>query len=168
MKGGPHIVTEPRSTSAALAATATHTLTGDTATTDTSMRTTEVDGKSVRLIRRLVGINLAFVALQPISAGLFLSGYGRAVMLHAAVAFALVLGALVQGVTGVVLWRRHRVPAWIAGVSIGFFVAVFVQHGLGYQKVFWLHLPIGVGLFGWLIRLHIKLEALGRTTGTRS
>jgi hypothetical protein len=110
------------------------------------------------VIQRLVRLNLAFVALQPISAGLFLSGYGWAVRAHALVALALLLGALLQGGTGVVLWRRRRIPAWVAGVSIGLLVAVFVQQGLGYNKVFWLHVPIGVGLFGWLIRLSSKLQ----------
>jgi hypothetical protein len=114
----------------------------------------------IKVIRWLVLMNLVLVALQPLSAGFFLSGYGRAVALHAAGGFALLVGALIQGVTAVVLWRRHRVPAWVAGVSIGLFVVMFFQHGLGYNKVFWLHVPIGVGLFGWLTRLAIRLEML--------
>jgi hypothetical protein len=111
-----------------------------------------------------VAINLMLVALQPISAGLFLSGYGRAVTIHAVVAFALLLGVLVQAVIAVVLWRRRGVPGWVAGVSLGLFVVVFFQHGLGYNKVYWLHVPIGVGLFGWLIRLRIGLDTLWRTS----
>jgi hypothetical protein len=129
---------------------------------------TDATERSVRLIQRLMQINLAFIALQPISAGLFLSGSGWAVRAHAVVALALLLGAFAQGVTAVILWRRRRVPAWVAGVSIGLLVAVFVQHGLGYNKVFWLHVPIGVGLFGWLIRLSSKLETLWRTTAARA
>jgi hypothetical protein len=31
-------------------------------------------------------------------------------------------------------------------------VIVFLQTGLGYRKLYWLHVPIGVGLFGGLTR----------------
>jgi hypothetical protein len=118
---------------------------------------------AIRWIRRLVGINLALVALQPISAGFFLSGYGPATTVHAVVAFALQVGVVIQAITALVLWRRRRVPAWVAGISIGLFVLVFLQVGLGYNKRYWLHVPIGVGLFGWLTRLTTKLDVLART-----
>ncbi len=137
-------------------------------TTDASKGTTDAGGPGIRLIRQLVAINLGLVALQPISAGFFLSGYGRAVTVHAAVALALQFGALVQAVTAVVLWRRRRVPAWVAGLSIGLFAIVFLQVGLGYRKSHWLHVPIGVGILGWLTRQVKRLDTLSRTTGARS
>jgi len=123
----------------------------------------EVTTKGIRIIRWLIFINLALIALQPISAGLFLSGYGQAAMAHRGVGSALQLGGLIQVVTAVILWRRRRIPAWLAGVSIGLFVIVFLQAGLGYKKEYWLHVPIGVGLFGWLMRLTIRLETLAMT-----
>lgn len=104
-----------------------------------------------------MGINLGLVALQPLSAGLFMSGYGRALTVHAVVALALLVGALVQAVAAIVLWRRRRVPAWVAGVSLGLFVTVFLQNGFGYNRQYWLHVPIGVGLFGGLIRQTSRL-----------
>jgi hypothetical protein len=30
---------------------------------------------------------------------------------------------------------------------------------INFLLVFWLHVPIGVGLFGWLLRLRISLDA---------
>jgi hypothetical protein len=120
------------------------------------------------LIRRLAVINLGLVALQPLSAGFFLSGYQRAMTVHAVVALALQFGALIQAVTAVVLWQRRRVPAWVAGLSIGLFVIVFLQVGLGYKKSYWLHVPIGVGIFGWLTGQVNRLDALWRRTGARS
>jgi hypothetical protein len=112
----------------------------------------DVAGQGVRLIRRLVATNLALVAIQAISAGFFLSGYGRAVTVHVAAALALELGALIQAITAIVLWRRGRVPARVVGLGIGLFVMVMLQVALGYTKQFWLHVPLGVGLFGGLIR----------------
>jgi hypothetical protein len=121
-------------------------------------------GRAITLIRWLAVINLGLVALQPISAGFFLSGYGRAATVHASVAVALQIGAFIQAVTAVVLWRRRRLPAWVAGLSIGLFAIMFLQVGLGYRKSFWLHVPIGVGLFGWLRQQVNMLDTLRRTT----
>jgi hypothetical protein len=154
---GMQIVTQPIGTTAASTA---HTLPIDALTNTASRTISQVRWRGVRWIRPLVVINFLLVALQPISAGLFLSGYGRATTVHAAVALALLIGVLIQGVSAVVLWRRGAIPGWVAAVSVGLFLMVLAQYGLGHNKVFWLHVPIGVGLFGWLIRLRISLDSL--------
>jgi len=115
-------------------------------------------------VRRLGAINLAFVALQALSAGFLMSGYAPAVKVHAIVAVALQFGALIQAVAAVVQWRRRRVPAWVAGVSIGLFVMVFLQVGFGHRRLYWLHVPIGVGLFGALTRHVNRLNTPWSTT----
>jgi hypothetical protein len=97
-----------------------------------------------------------------------MSGYARALTVHAIVAVALQLGALIQAVAAVVLWQRRRVPTWVAGVSIGLFVIVFLQVGFGHRRLYWLHVPIGVGIFGGLTRQAYRLDTLWRTTGARS
>jgi hypothetical protein len=130
--------------------------------TDVAKATT--GGKGIRLVRRLVVINLAFVALQALSAGFLMSGYAPAVKAHAIVAVALLFGALIQAVAAVVQWRRRRVPAWVAGVSIGLFVIVLLQVGFGYRRLYWLHVPIGVGIFGGLTRQVNRLDTLWGTT----
>jgi hypothetical protein len=129
--------------------------------------TTDASG-GIRLIRSLVVINLGLVALQAISAGFFLSGYGRAVAIHADGGIALQLGAFIQAVSAVVLWRRRRIPGWVAGLSIGLFAIVFLQVGLGYTRRHWLHVPIGVGLFGGLMRQVNRLDTVRRTTAATS
>ncbi len=121
---------------------------------------TDAPRPGVRLIRRLALVNLGLVALQALSAGFLLSGSGRAITTHAVVALALQLGALVQAVSAIVMWRRRRAPSWVAGVSLGLFVLVLLQVGLGYRKQYWLHVPIGVGLFGGLVRQTGRLDGL--------
>lgn len=116
--------------------------------------------RGIGVIRGLARMNLGLVGLQAISAGFFLSGYGAAVKAHAVVALALQLGTLAQSVIAVALWRRRRVPARVAGTSVGLFAMVMLQVGLGYSKRFWLHVPIGVGLFGGLIRQSATLDTL--------
>ena len=134
-------------------------------TTGTSKGITGAGGQGIGFIRRLVFINLGLVATQALSAGFLLSGSERAITVHADVAVALQLGTLIQAVIALVLWRRRSIPAWVAGLSSGLFVIVFLQVALGYQKSFWLHVPIGVGIFGWLTQQVNRLNTLWRTTG---
>ena len=100
--------------------------------------------------------------------GFFLSGYGYAVRVHAITALALQVGAVTQAATAVVLWRRRRIPAWVASLSVGLFVVVFLQVAFGHQQRHWLHVPIGVGLFGGLLRQANRLDTLWRATGAQS
>jgi hypothetical protein len=127
-------------------------------TTESSTETTAADGRSIRVIRRLLVVNLALVALQPLSAGFILSGYGRATTVHGVVALALQVGAVIQSVTALVLWLRRRLPGWVPGLSVGLVVIVLLQTGLGYRDWHWLHVPIGVGIFGWLTRQVNRLD----------
>ena len=157
---------EPGNTGAA--STATDRLSIDATTADASNRATDAATRGVRLIRRLVTMNLGLVGLQALSAGLLLSGYEGAATMHSIGARALLLGVLIQAVTAIVLWRRRRIPAWVVGVSIGLLLTVFLEVGLGYKRLYWLHVPIGIGIFGWLMRLTIKLDTLSSTSGTRS
>jgi len=110
-----------------------------------------------QLVRRLTMINLGLVAIQPFSAGFLMSGYDHAATVHAVVANALQVGAIIQAVTAIVLWRRRRVPGWVAAFGVGLFGIVFLQVGLGHNREYWLHVPIGVGLLGWLTRQVSKL-----------
>lgn len=136
--------------------------------TDTSKGTAEVSGRGTILIRLLMVINLALVAIQALSAGFLLSGYELAVTVHTDAAHALQLGAFIQAITAVVLWWRRGVPRWVAGLSVGLFAIVFLQVGLGYHRSYWLHVPIGVGMFGWLMTEVNRLNAFWRTTGTQA
>jgi hypothetical protein len=45
---------------------------------------------------------------------------------------------------------------------------VLFQVGLGYRKQYWLHVPVGVAIFGWLTRHINRLEARWPTTEARS
>ena len=114
--------------------------------------------RGIRIVQTLVAGNLGLVALQAVSAGLFLSGVAAAPRLHAIGAVALQAGAFIQAVAAAVLWRRRRVPAAVATASIVLLVMVFLQAGFGFRRLFWLHVPIGVGLFGGLIRQANRLN----------
>jgi hypothetical protein len=78
---------------------------------------------------------------------------------HGAVAVALLVGALIQTISGMVLWLQGRVPPWVAGVGAALFVIVVAQIGLGYNDWHWLHVPMGVGIFGGLTRQLNRLHS---------
>jgi hypothetical protein len=121
-------------------------------------------GGKIRLMRWLVIISVVLVALQPVSAGLFMSGFGRALPVHAVVGLALQLVLLIQVGAGLLLWRQGRAPGWLAGVSLALFVIVLVQNAFGHNRQYWLHVPIGVALVGALNRQRSSLDTL-RPTG---
>lgn len=126
------------------------------------------DGRSLQWIRWLMRLNLGLVAVQALSAGLFLSGDGRGVNAHKAGAVALLCGVLVQAVSGAVLWRRGRVPGWVAGNGLVLLLVVLLEMGLGHGKQYWVHLPLGVLIFGGLTRQAVGMDALRSRTGSRS
>jgi len=123
-------------------------------------------------IRRLVALNLGLAAVQPLSAGFLLSGFDYWPAIHALAATALQLGALVQAVTAVVLWRRRRLPPRIAAVSLGLVAAVFVEVWMGYSRRYWLHVPLAVAILVNLVRqfssLNSLLPAVVTAAGSRS
>ncbi|MBX7184876.1 MAG: hypothetical protein K1Y01_06990 [Vicinamibacteria bacterium] len=101
-------------------------------------------------IKRLMAISLGLIALQPVSAGFWLSGFEHASAIHAFVAAGLQLVALIQGVTAIVLWRRRRLSGRVAGLCAGLFVMVLLEAWAGRKGEYWLHLPMGVGILVWL------------------
>jgi hypothetical protein len=136
-------------------------------TTDAAKGSVDAGGQGIRVIRRLTAVNLGLVALQPISAGLSMSGYGGAVTVHGLVALALQIGAAAQVVTAIVLWRGRRVPGWVAGFSVGLLVTMLLELAVGHSRIYWLHLPIGVGIFGGLARQLNWLDALSASDDGR-
>lgn len=126
--------------------------------TDASAGTIVAGKQPIRLIRWLVAVSLVLVALQPISAGLFMSGFARALPVHAVVGLALLLVLLVQIGACVLHWRRGRAPAWMVGISVALFVVVLLQNTFGHNRLYWLHVPIGVGLVAALSRQRSSLD----------
>ena len=138
------------------------------AATETSSGIADAGKRGLQWLRWLMIVNLGFVALQALSAGFFLSGDGRGVNAHAAGAIALQCGALIQAVSALVLWRRRRLPGWVAGNCAVLLVIVFLEAGLGHSKRYWLHLPLGVLMFGGLTRQVGALDALRVRARARS
>ncbi|MGW3346994.1 hypothetical protein ACWDA3_27090 [Nonomuraea rubra] len=93
---------------------------------------------------------LAF-ALQPILAGLFLSGRDEAVGSHGDNAAIVSTIALVLAVMAVIARRRRLVGPRVPPLTATVFVLEIVQLTVGMDHRMWLHIPLGVGLFAVVI-----------------
>ena len=104
----------------------------------------------MKTINRLMAVNLGLAALQPISAGFFLSGFNHALTAHIVVAVALQIGAAIQCVTAIVLWLRHRVSPRVSAFCVGLLATVMLEMWAGRHMKFWLHVPLGVAILAGL------------------
>ncbi|NUP48466.1 MAG: hypothetical protein HOW97_14330 [Catenulispora sp.] len=86
--------------------------------------------------------------LQPILAGMFLSGQDQAVDSHATNAMILILLCLVMTVLAFPVWRRGQLPRAAFTNAAGLLVAEAVQMMAGFAHLMWLHIPLGVIMMG--------------------
>ncbi|WP_194916134.1 hypothetical protein [Catenulispora rubra] len=91
--------------------------------------------------------------LQPIMAGLFLSGQDSAIDMHATNATIVVALCLVMTVLAVPAWRRGLVPRAAFTTSAALFLVEILQTGAGYGHVMWIHIPLGVIMMGGVAQL---------------
>ncbi len=109
-----------------------------------------IGDNSMQMIKRLMAVNLGLAALQPISAGFFLSGFNHALAVHIAGAVALQVVVVIQCVAAIVLRLRHRLSARVTGLCVGLLVMIMLEVWAGRHRQYWVHVPIGVGIFAWL------------------
>jgi hypothetical protein len=94
-------------------------------------------------LRITATVQLVLVLVQPVLAGLFLTGDVDAVQVHAAVATALAFVDLVLvGVAFAYTVVRGRL--WILPASLALLVVVGLQMAAGYSRALQFHIPLGV------------------------
>ncbi len=95
------------------------------------------------LLRITATLNLLLVLMQPVLAGLFLSGDVDAIDMHATVAnaVAFVSMALVGIGIGYVVARGRW---WVLVALVALLAAIIGQAFAGYARVLELHIPLGV------------------------
>lgn len=96
------------------------------------------------LLRVLVTVHMLAVCIQPVLAGLYLSGDFDALALHATNASILTSLSLLQLIGAVLFWLAGRGRWWPALCAVVLFVAETLQIGYGYSRVLYLHIPLGV------------------------
>lgn len=91
--------------------------------------------------------------VQPIMAGLFLSGQDTAIDVHATNAMIVVVLCLAMTVLAFPLWRRGKVPRAAFTISVALLVVEVLQMGAGFGHVMWVHIPLGVLMMGGVAQL---------------
>jgi len=114
-------------------------------------RTGQVRGWAAWLLRVVVLLTTILVLLQPVLAGMFVTGNVTFLNLHSAGAVFVVLLTLIQIVAAILAWRPGRARAWPIWASVGFLVLVIAQMALGYTRERALHIPIGAILFAVIL-----------------
>lgn len=122
----------------------------------------------MRILPSVVSLHLFLIFLQAVTAGLFLSGEARAVDAHRIGAQIIGAVALVQITLAALYWRRGGGPRWFFIASVLVLVMEVLQMGAGYNKVFWAHVPLGVGMFGGLLRQQIWVLSQRRARGSEA
>lgn len=98
--------------------------------------------------RVLTLLTAGLVLLQPVWAGLFVTGDVRMLGMHSAGHVFISLTLILQIVAAVLVWRPGRGPSWPIWTTVGMFLLVGLQAGFGYARIIALHIPVGVLIFG--------------------
>jgi hypothetical protein len=104
-------------------------------------------------LRVVAVLHALSLVLQPVLAGMFLSGQDSAIDSHATNASVLLVLGLVLSVLAFLAWRRDLVPRPVFTVAASLWVAEGLQMMAGYEHMMWLHIPLGVLMFGALAQL---------------
>ncbi len=111
------------------------------------------------LLRVTSGLLILAVFLQAATMGLYLSGDDSMLSLHRAGAMATAAIALALVIVALLYVRTHRDAGSILGTSVGMLVAVILQMSLGFAHNVAIHIPLGVLIFGGLVRLGMVVAA---------
>ncbi|MEV1174387.1 hypothetical protein [Nonomuraea sp. NPDC049784] len=101
--------------------------------------------------------------LQPMLAGMFLSGQDEAIGSHQTNGGVLAMIALVMIVLAGLARRKRLVGPRVLPVVLAIFVLEIVQLTAGTKHVMWLHIPLGVALFATTIAT-LPMTLRGRPT----
>lgn len=115
----------------------------------------QIRGWAVWLLRVVVLLTTMLVLLQPVLAGMFVTGDVTFLSLHSAGAVFVAFLTLAQIVSAIIAWRPGRARAWPIWASVGFFVLVATQMGLGYTRAVAVHVPLGAFLFAIILIIFV-------------
>ncbi|MEU7316323.1 hypothetical protein [Streptomyces sp. NPDC007083] len=100
----------------------------------------------VVLLRAVVTVFFILLLLQPVLAGMFISGDVDLLELHDMNSHIITITSWLLVLAAVLVWRPGRGPLWPAAVALLLSFAVSMQSGWGYARELELHIPVGVFL----------------------
>ena len=115
-----------------------------------------VPGWIAMTFRVLATLLLVLIFVQPVLAGLFITGNVTMLSLHSANATVIDLVSLLLVIAGILVWRPGRGGARLMVLSIVMFVLIAAQTGFGFARSLAFHIPLGVLLFTGAVMLTIR------------
>ncbi len=109
------------------------------------------------LFRTLITLAAALAFLQPVFAGVFLSGHYEALYLHATNASIATAATLLATIAALLTWRIGPGSGWPAAVCGALFLAEAVQTGLGYARVLSIHVVLGTAIIAGFVVLLLRV-----------
>ncbi|SHM92392.1 hypothetical protein [Actinacidiphila paucisporea] len=93
---------------------------------------------------------LAFF-MQPVLAGMFLSGQDSAIAMHRANATIVTTICLALTVLAFLAWRRQLIRRRLLAMLAAILLLEYVEMSLGGSHILLVHIPLGVGLFATVV-----------------
>ena len=97
--------------------------------------------------RVLAALLTVLIFVQPVLAGLFITGNVTMLSLHSANATLIQLLSLLLVAAGILVWRPGHGSPRLMWASLILFVLIGAQAGFGYTRSLAFHIPLGVLLF---------------------
>ena len=101
---------------------------------------------TLQLLRMVLVLHALLVVLQPIAAGIYLSGEVDAMNLHSPIGSTLWMITMLQFVVAVLYWRPGGGRLWPTIATAVLFLAEFAQMILGQSRILLVHVPLGVSI----------------------
>ncbi|MFD9226040.1 hypothetical protein ACFWDI_39960 [Streptomyces sp. NPDC060064] len=98
------------------------------------------------VLRCVITAFLLLTLLQPVLAGMFITGDVDLLDLHEINAHTISFLSWLLVINTVLLWRPGRGPAWPIALAVVVAFLVQTQTGSGYSRALGLHIPLGVAL----------------------
>ena len=117
-----------------------------------------------RWVWALARLQAVMVFVQAVFAGGFLSGRAGLLKAHGVNAGLLWLVSIAMIVASIAAWRRGRSPGWVAAAAGALWVALEAQIASGESRQLWIHIPLGMALFGGTVAIVIGTRMKRRST----
>jgi hypothetical protein len=101
--------------------------------------------------------------VQSVFAGLLIGGHPEGLRLHNFTARVLVPLAAFQAGFAFTVRAKGGCPAWVAAASIGILLAEIAEFAAGHSHNVALHVPLGVAIFGGVVRQFLWAVAQSST-----
>jgi lysylphosphatidylglycerol synthetase-like protein (DUF2156 family) len=120
-----------------------------------------------RWVWALARLQAAMVFLQAVFAGGFLSGRAGLLKTHGVNAGLLWIVSIAMIVVCIAAWRGGRTPGWVAAAAAALWVALEVQIASGESGQLWIHVPLGMAIFGTAVAIVIGTRMKRRSMEAR-